>query len=76
MVFKALREENIGVNVHYIPITWLSHYKQLGYSRGECPQAENAYERLITLPLFPAMSDKDADDVIEAVTKVVAAYEA
>jgi UDP-4-amino-4,6-dideoxy-N-acetyl-beta-L-altrosamine transaminase len=74
-IFRALRAENIGVNVHYIPIHWLSHYQDRGYSRSECPEAGRAYERLITLPLFPAMSDEDADDVIQAVSKVIAAYE-
>jgi len=73
-VYKALRAENIGVNVHYIPIHWLSHYQELGYLKGDCPLAGNAYERLITLPLYPAMSDEDVDDVIRAVRKVITAY--
>lgn len=75
-IFKALRAENIGVNVHYIPIPWLSYYQQLGYKRGECPVAEQAYERLITIPLFPAMSDQDVQDVIAAVGKVVTYFQA
>lgn len=73
-VFAALRAEGIGVNVHYIPVYWHPYYQQLGYKKGLCPVAEAAYERLITLPLFPAMSDKDVEDVIEAVRKVTTAY--
>ena len=73
-IFKALRAENIGVNVHYIPIPWLSLYQKLGYIKGDYPVAENAYERMITLPLYPAMSDNDIDDVIESVKKVIAYY--
>jgi perosamine synthetase len=73
-VFAALRAENIGVNVHYVPVYWHPYYAGLGYRRGLCPQAETAYARLLTLPLFPAMSDKDADDVIEAVRKVASQY--
>lgn len=76
MIYKALRAENIGVNVHYIPIHWLSYYQKLGYQKGECPVAEQAYERLITLPLYPAMSDQDVEDVIAAVHKVVVHYQA
>lgn len=76
VIFKALRAENIGVNVHYIPIPRLSLYQKLGYSKGSCPIAEHEYERLITLPLFPAMSDQDIEDVILAVTKVIQAYKA
>jgi UDP-4-amino-4,6-dideoxy-N-acetyl-beta-L-altrosamine transaminase len=73
-VFKALRAENIGVNVHYIPVTWHPYYQQRGHRRGAHPVAEAAYEELITLPLFPAMSDGDVSDVVAAVRKVVAAY--
>jgi dTDP-4-amino-4,6-dideoxygalactose transaminase len=39
-----------------------------------CPVAESAYERILTLPIFPAMSDSDADDVVAAVAKVLSAY--
>jgi len=75
-VFAALRAENIGVNVHYIPVHWHPYYQQLGYKRGLCPAAEAAYERIITLPMFPAMSDADVDDVIAAVQKVTEVYAA
>lgn len=73
-IFAALRAENIGVNVHYIPVYWHPYYQNLGYARGLCLTAEAAYERLISLPMFPAMTDKDVDDVIMAVNKVVSAY--
>jgi UDP-4-amino-4,6-dideoxy-N-acetyl-beta-L-altrosamine transaminase len=73
-VFRALRAENIGVNVHYIPVTLHPFYKALGHRPGECPVAEGAYEELISLPIFPGMTDADADDVISAVHKVVQAY--
>ncbi|MBN1661432.1 MAG: UDP-4-amino-4,6-dideoxy-N-acetyl-beta-L-altrosamine transaminase [Anaerolineae bacterium] len=75
-VFAALRAENIGVNVHYIPVYWHPYYRELGYECGLCPVAEAAYERLITLPLFPTMTDRDIEDVIAAVRKVVEAYTA
>jgi perosamine synthetase len=74
-VFSALRAENIGVNVHYIPVHRHSYYRdRFGYKGGEYPVAEAAYERLISLPMFHGMSDDDADDVVKAVTKVVAAF--
>lgn len=73
-VFAALRAENIGVNVHYIPVPWHPYYQKLGYRKGSWPAAEAAYERIITLPLWPGMTDDDAGDVIEAVVKVAEAY--
>ncbi|TLY35840.1 MAG: UDP-4-amino-4,6-dideoxy-N-acetyl-beta-L-altrosamine transaminase [Nitrospirae bacterium] len=73
-VFAALRAENIGVNVHYIPIPWMTHYSNLGYRRGGWPVAEREYERLITLPIFPSMTDQDIDDVVVSLKKVWEAY--
>ena len=73
-VFKALRNENIGVNVHYLPVYLHPYYQQKGYTPGLCPHSEALYERIITLPLFPAMSDEDVNDVIQAVKKVITHY--
>jgi perosamine synthetase len=73
-VFEALLQENIGVNVHYIPVHLLPYYQELGYQRGDCPNAEKLYEEIITLPLFPAMTENDVLDVIKAVTTVISRY--
>jgi len=75
-IFKALRAENIGVNVHYIPIPWLTNYRKMGYTKGQWPVAEREYERIISLPIFPAMTDDDVTDVITAVKKVLGYYNA
>ena len=69
-IFRALRTENIGVNVHYIPVPWHPYYRNMGFKKGNWPIAESAYERLLSLPIFPAMSDSDVLDVINAVAKV------
>jgi perosamine synthetase len=74
-IFRALRAENIGVNVHYIPVHRHPYYvEKFGYRGGEYPVAEDAYERLISLPMFHAMTDRDVGDVIRAVGKVVGHY--
>lgn len=73
-IFTALRDQNIGVNVHYIPVPWHPYYQRLGYRKGSWPVAEAAYERMITLPLWPGMDDDDVEDVIQAVHKVVARF--
>ena len=70
-VFEALQAENIGVNVHYLPVYLHPYYKKLGYEEGLCPEAEKLYEKMITLPLFPKMSNSDVNDVINAVKKVI-----
>jgi perosamine synthetase len=73
-VFAALRAEGIGVNVHYIPVHLHPFYRQrLGTGPGLCPVAEAAYEEILSLPIFPAMTDQDVTDVIAAVTKILVA---
>jgi dTDP-4-amino-4,6-dideoxygalactose transaminase len=73
-ILRALRAENIGAAVHYAPVYWHPHYQSLGYPRGLCPRAEAAFERLLSLPLFPAMTDRDVDDVVAALAKVLGYY--
>ena len=74
-IFRALRAENIGVNVHYIPVHLHPYYRErFGYKGGEFPVAEDAYARLISLPMFHSMSDQDVDDVLRAMTKVLSCF--
>jgi perosamine synthetase len=74
-VFAALRAEGIGVNVHYRPVYLHTYYqKTFGLRPGLCPTAERAYEELLSLPLFPGMTDDDVEDVIAAITKVADEY--
>ena len=74
-VLRALRAENIGVGVHYIPVHRHPYYvEKFGYRGGEYTVAEDAYERLISLPMFPAMTEQDVSDVIRAVGNVVGHY--
>ncbi|MGP7818526.1 UDP-4-amino-4,6-dideoxy-N-acetyl-beta-L-altrosamine transaminase [Niallia sp. 01092] len=74
-IFEKLQKHNIGVNVHYIPVHLQPYYQQLDYKKGSCVEAEKLYEEIITLPLFPAMSMKDVQDVINAVKSIVSEYE-
>jgi len=75
-LFAALRAEGIGVNVHYIPVHLHPYYRaNFGTAEGMCPVAEEAYQQILSLPIFPSMSKHDVRDVIEAVKKVVGAYQ-
>ncbi|MBM7580164.1 UDP-4-amino-4,6-dideoxy-N-acetyl-beta-L-altrosamine transaminase [Jeotgalibacillus terrae] len=73
-IFEELVNNNIGVNVHYIPVHLLPYYSKLGYHKGICPQSEKLYEEIITLPLFSAMTEKDIEDVITSVNNVINKY--
>ena len=73
-IFNAFIAENIGVHVHYIPVYWHPYYQQLGYERGLCPRAEELYNCMLTVPLYPGMSDQDVDDAIEGFHKIIGYY--
>ncbi len=71
-IFSSLRNAGIGVNVHYIPVHLHPYYKiNFGTSAGLCPVAENAYERILSIPIFPAMTNDDVQRVIVSVKKVL-----
>ncbi|MER1998572.1 MAG: UDP-4-amino-4,6-dideoxy-N-acetyl-beta-L-altrosamine transaminase, partial [Lysinibacillus sp.] len=57
-VFEAMREANIGVHVHYIPVYWHPYYRDLGYEKGLCPIAETWYEKALTLPIHPGITEE------------------
>jgi UDP-4-amino-4,6-dideoxy-N-acetyl-beta-L-altrosamine transaminase len=73
-IFEALRAENIGVNVHYIPVYRQPYYRSLGYASSDCPNAERYYETAVTLPLFAKMTAGDVQDVVGSVRKVCREY--
>ena len=64
-VFELMRNAGINVNVHYRPVYHHTFYrKQFGYQKGLCPNAESAYSRILSLPIFPAMTHEEVDRVI------------
>lgn len=74
---QELRAEGIGSSVHFIPIHRHPHFRDsLGLEASRFPVAERAYERAVSLPLFPGMSERDVDDVCEAVLKVAGHFRA
>ncbi len=65
-VFARLREAGIGVNVHYIPVHTQPFWRKRGFARGDFPVAEAYYERAISLPLYPGLTEADQDRVVAA----------
>lgn len=71
-IFQSLRASGIGVNVHYIPVHLHPYYRrQLGTVLGLCPAAEAAYNRILSLPIFPSMTDHDVERVVSTVTETL-----
>jgi dTDP-4-amino-4,6-dideoxygalactose transaminase len=72
---RALRDEGVGTSVHFIPIHYHAYYSRaLDYGRGSFPIAEEFFERAVSLPIYPSMSDADAGNVVAAVTKLAGYY--
>jgi dTDP-4-amino-4,6-dideoxygalactose transaminase len=72
--FDAMSAENVQCQVHYIPVYYFPFYKRMGYEKGLCPVAEKVYEGILSIPLYPMLTDKDVDDSIAAVKKIVNWY--
>ena len=70
-VFDALREKNIGVNVHYIPVYKHPYYQENGYKNICCENAETYYQRAISLPIYPLLTEEQQDYVIEKLLEIV-----
>jgi dTDP-4-amino-4,6-dideoxygalactose transaminase len=69
---EELKARHIGTSVHFIPIHLHPYYRdKYGYKPDDFPVAYQEYQRLISLPLYPRMSDQDVEDVVEAVSEVV-----
>lgn len=72
--FDAMSAENVQCQIHYVPVYWFPYYEQLGYEKGLCPNAEEVYRGIMSIPLYPKMTDQDVEDVIHAVKKVAGNY--
>jgi UDP-4-amino-4,6-dideoxy-N-acetyl-beta-L-altrosamine transaminase len=72
-VFDALRAANIGVNVHYIPIYWQPYYRQLGFVKGLCPNAETYYQHAISIPMYSGLSNEDQSKVVNCLATILSA---
>ena len=72
--FDAMSAENVQCQIHYVPVYWFPFYRRMGYSKGLCPVAEEVYKGIMSIPLYPMLTDADTDDVIHAVKKIAAYY--
>jgi len=69
-VFEQLRENGIGVNLHYIPVHTQPYYKKLGFVKGQFPQSENYYQEAISIPLFHTMTTGQQEQVVQALKNI------
>ncbi len=72
--FDAMSAENVQCQIHYVPVYWFPYYEHLGYKKGLCPKAEEVYKGIMSIPLYPKMTDRDVEDTVHAVKKVCSYY--
>ncbi|WP_346353539.1 UDP-4-amino-4,6-dideoxy-N-acetyl-beta-L-altrosamine transaminase [Azotosporobacter soli] len=70
-IFEELREQNIGVNVHYIPVHTQPYYENMGFAQGDYPVAERYYEQAISIPVFFGLTEIEQDYIISVLKKVL-----
>ncbi|WP_417171202.1 UDP-4-amino-4,6-dideoxy-N-acetyl-beta-L-altrosamine transaminase [Vibrio mimicus] len=70
-VFDALRDKDIGVNLHYIPVHTQPYYEKLGFSEGDFPESERYYCEAISLPMFHYMTEEQQDTVVQVLTEIL-----
>ncbi len=66
-LYNYLKEKGILCQVHYIPVYWHPYYQKLGYSKGLCPEAESFYPKILSIPIYPSLSDEEQEYVIEKI---------
>lgn len=72
--YDAMSAENIQCQIHYVPVYWFPYYQHLGYEKGLCPNAEEVYKGIMSIPLYPRLTDREVQDVIHAIKKIVSYY--
>ncbi len=70
-IFESLREQGIGVNLHYIPVYLQPYYEALGFRAGACPEAEAYYRQAISLPIYPELSFEDQQYVVNSLSEAL-----
>jgi len=70
-VFEELRQGEVGVNLHYIPVHTQPYYQQLGFSWGDFPEAERYYQQAISLPLYYSLSQENQNKVITILQEIL-----
>jgi dTDP-4-amino-4,6-dideoxygalactose transaminase len=70
-LFVKMREKNIGLQLHYIPINKQPYYKSLGYGNEATPVMDNYYEQCFSLPMYPKLSDEEQQYVIDTLFEVL-----
>jgi UDP-4-amino-4,6-dideoxy-N-acetyl-beta-L-altrosamine transaminase len=71
-VYEALHQMKILANLHYIPVYLQPYYEKMGFSSGYCPIAEQYYKEALSIPMYPSMTNKQQDHVVDSLRRIIA----
>lgn len=74
-IFSALRKNGLGVQTHYIPVYLHPYYQDLGYPMELCPVCEDFYEREISIPMYPSLTEVDVEMVVKRMFQTLSSFE-
>jgi UDP-4-amino-4,6-dideoxy-N-acetyl-beta-L-altrosamine transaminase len=70
-IYNKLRKNNIGVNLHYIPVHRHPYYENLGFKKDDFPKAEKFHQNAISIPIYPTLKNKNLEYIVEKLKKVI-----
>lgn len=72
--FDEMGSRGVQPQVHYVPVYWFPYYQELGYKKGLCPNAEEVYKGIMSIPLYPSLTEEETEYVVEVIKTIVEKY--
>lgn len=72
--FDEMGSRGVQPQVHYVPVYWFPYYQKLGYKKGLCPNAERIYKGIMSIPLYPLLTEEEMKYVIDVIKSIVEKY--
>lgn len=72
--FDEMSSRGVQPQVHYVPVYWFPYYQELGYKKGICPNAEEVYKGIMSIPLYPSLTEEEKEYVVDVIKTIVEKY--
>lgn len=72
--FDEMSSRGVQPQVHYVPVYWFPYYLELGYKKGICPNAEEVYKGIMSIPLYPSLTEEETEYVVDVIKTIVEKY--
>lgn len=72
--FDEMSSRGVQPQVHYVPVYWFPYYQELGYKKGLCPNAEEVYKGIMSIPLYPSLTEEETEYVVDVIKTIVEKY--